>query len=87
MNDGYIELVIAIINQATKDYKSALRREKKKQKEKQKKKNQKALRDCESFFLSEWGQLLTHENGELIIQRCKKEVAEEKSRKKKKGVI
>ena len=63
----YINLIIAIIEQATKDYKNALRG----------KKSQR-IKECERFFLSEWGQLLTHENGEHIIKRCRREVAEER---------
>ncbi len=72
MSDRYIDLAIAIIEQAKKDYKDSLRGKKTMKKE------------CERFFLSEFGQTLTFGNGELIIERCRKEVAQEKTRKRKK---
>lgn len=77
MSDRYIDLAIAIIEQAKKDYKDALRGKRTEKKEIMK-------RECERFFLSEWGQTLTFGNGELIIERCRKEVAQEKTRKRKK---
>ena len=63
---GRIELRIAIIEQANKDYKNALlghdRRE---------------VIKLEKFYRSAWGELLTDHNGENIINRIKKEVEHE----------
>lgn len=72
MNELYAELAGAIIRQGMKDYKSALR-------------GGKATRakELEKFFLSGYGQLLSMGHGELIIERCQKEV--KAGRKKKNG--
>lgn len=67
---GYISLMAAIIEQAVTDYKQAL-----------KECDGRTIRECERFFLSEWGQALTWDNGENIMQRCRREVAEEKKKK------
>lgn len=79
----YIELVIAIIEQAVKDYKKALKDCDDKSRIVQAK-AQSTKRECEKFFLSEWGQLLTDGHGQLIIERCRREVAEEKKAEEKK---
>ena len=39
----------------------------------------------ERWFLSDWGQILSLDNGELIIEKCQKEVEEEFNRKKRGG--
>ena len=63
---GYLELQIAIINQANEDYRTALMENKRKKIEK-----------LEKFYLSTWGQLLTDYNGENIISRIRREVKNE----------
>ena len=60
---GYLELQIAIINQANEDYRTALMENKRKKIEK-----------LEKFYFSTWGQLLTDYNGENIISRIRREV-------------
>lgn len=77
MNDGYIELIIAIIEQAKKDYKEALKDIDSISQE-TREKAQKRKRECERFFLGKWGQTLTDGHGRLIMNRCKEEVAQEK---------
>lgn len=58
MEDGYINLAAAIVIQAQKDYRSALRT------------GDKFKADSlEKFFLSDWGQLLSADNGEYIIKK------------------
>ena len=37
----------------------------------------------ENFFLSDWGQLLTGDNGEYIIERCRKNCRRVKSTKRR----
>lgn len=65
MADGYELLIAAIIQQAIQDYRVAL------------KDNTRAgaarATSLERFFLSEWGQLLSLGNGELIVSRVKAE--------------
>ena len=71
MEECYINLIIAIIEQAKADYKNALRGKRTAEKEK-------TIRECERFFLSGWGDMLMNGNGEYVMQRCRKEVAQEK---------
>lgn len=91
ITDGYINLQAAIIERAVADYKSALKgceKEPKADDEKAQsryKKAQKTKRECEKFFLSKWGQTLTNGKGKLIICRCKREAAHEKTRKRKRS--
>ena len=70
MKDRYFDLMIAIIKQAVEDYKAALRGKKTAAKIK-------TIRECEKFFLSKWGQTLTDGNGQIVIDRCRGEVAQE----------
>ena len=60
--DGYDALKVAIIRRAVSDYNISLR--------KNDLFHQKKL---EKFFLSEWGQMLSDNYGEYIIEQCKKE--------------
>lgn len=57
----YEPLRAAILRQAVKDYKSALKQN-----------NQCEIAKLESFFLGEWGQLLSYGHGEYIIDTCKR---------------
>ena len=62
MVDGYTLLQIAIVRRAIGDYILAL-----------KKNNPAEKSKLERFFLSEWGQSLSGNRGEVIIERCKKQ--------------
>lgn len=53
-------LVNAMVEQAVKDYRDALR-----------KKDDYVIGDCETFFRSEWFEYLTDVSGELIIEKIK----------------
>ena len=64
-------LEAAILAVATEDYKEALRRQREGA---DSLKVDKAVRKLEKFFLSEWGQLLSGDLGELIIEKCRQEV-------------
>jgi hypothetical protein len=66
MDYCYVELYAAIVKQAMADYKAALKCESKKA--------LKTRRECENFFLSEYGQMLSVNNGERIIKMCRDEV-------------
>lgn len=68
--DGYIKLTEAIIKQAIKDYKAALVKSATQPREAS------TAKSLERFFLSKWGQCLSFDHGELIIERTKKEVAQ-----------
>ena len=71
MDTCYTKLANAIIIQAAKDYKKALRRLKKFPRDKE------ALhtkRDCERFFRSGWFERLTDLNGEVLIRKLNEEV-------------
>lgn len=63
MPEGYEELRCAIVLQAVKDYRKALKYGKPHE--------AKAL---EKWFLSEWGQLLSRDNGAYIIEKVKQDV-------------
>ena len=66
---NYEYLTIAILQQAAKDYRSALKR-----------KNKKQIARLEKWFLGDWAQLLSNDMGEIIIEKCRKQVGENKRR-------
>lgn len=71
----YEKLANAIILQAVSDYRAALKKVKKNPK------NRDAMDEAlqiEQFFRSEWYQVLTSVDGEYLIDRLRKEVAESK---------
>ncbi|MGI6633810.1 MAG: hypothetical protein ACOX7B_01335 [Christensenellales bacterium] len=73
MNDTYERLSNAIVLQAVKDYRNALKRLKKHPQ------NEKALntkREVERFFRSDWYASLTTVDPEMLITKLKKEVIE-----------
>ena len=59
----YDVLRFAIIQQAVKDYESALRR-----------RNESKFLTLERWFMSDWGQFLSGDLGEQIIEKCKERV-------------
>lgn len=61
MEKGYERVREAIIHQAIYDYKKALR-----------KRNGGSIKALEHWFLSEWGEALSGNNGEYIIEQCRK---------------
>lgn len=61
----YERLRIAIVSAAVQDYKAAIRKSKK---DGRKCEKEVAL---ERFFLSGWGQFLSGDNGQLIIEKCR----------------
>lgn len=63
MEEGYIKLQCAIVQQAIKDFKKALRQ-----------KNAAHIQALERWFLSPWGQRLSENNGARIIAVIKQEV-------------
>lgn len=70
MADPYENLANAIVLQAVKDYRDALKRLKKKPG------NQAAMSDameCERFFHSGWYKTLTSVDGEYLIQKLREE--------------
>ncbi len=67
-------LEVAILKVAAEDYKEALIRQ---ATEMESLKNQREVRKLEKFFLGPWGQLLSNNLGELIIERCRQEVRNE----------
>jgi hypothetical protein len=77
---GYVSLVAAIIEQAVTDYKEALKHCND-ESQRVRENAEKMKKDCESFFLIEWGQMLSQDFGEHIIARCRREVAEEMNEK------
>ena len=73
MNDVYERLSNAIVLQAVKDYRNALKRLKKHPQ------NEKALntkREVERFFRSDWYASLTTVDPEMLITKLRKEVIE-----------
>ena len=71
METCYTNLANAIIIQAAKDYKKALRRLKKFPRDKEVRHTK---RDCERFFRSGWFERLTDLNGEVLIRKLNEEV-------------
>ena len=70
--NGYKELANAIIIQAVKDYRKALKPDDRRCKcYKQERK-----REVEEFFRSEWFTVLTNISGEMIIRKLRVEVKE-----------
>ena len=70
MNDVYERLSNAIVLQAVKDYRNALKRLKKHPQ------NEKALntkREVERFFRSDWYATLTSVDGEMLIRKLREE--------------
>lgn len=63
--DGYKELANAIILQAAKDYRKALKYDERGHK-----------REIEKFFRSGWFSILTNVSGEMLIQKLRAEVKE-----------
>lgn len=59
--DGYELLRVAIIKRAMRDYKLALKKD-----------DQRKISHLERWFLSNWGQLLSCNNGAYIIRECKR---------------
>lgn len=72
MGESYINIAAAIVKQAMADYKAALKANKKN-----------LIHECEQFFLSAWGQTLSANHGEYIIERCRKEVEAESEEEEK----
>lgn len=72
---NYTFLTNAIILQAVKDYRLALRYERDlRYNQEMQHSYRKLLRECERFFRSEWFSALTTVNGNTIIKKLRKEV-------------
>lgn len=67
---GYERVQFAIVTQAIKDYKIALKR-----------KNKAQISELEQWFLSAYGQALSGNNGEFIIKKCRECVGMKRKRK------
>lgn len=75
MDEAYIKLSNAIIIQAARDYRKALKR----LKEHPHDMDARGVKDeCERFFSSQWYSQLTNVDGKLIIRRIMEEMEEEK---------
>ena len=71
METCYTNLANAVILQAAKDYRRALRRLKKAPWDKEAKRRK---RECERFFLSDWFKILTSLNGDVLLDDLYREV-------------
>lgn len=71
--DGYQTLANAVVAQAAKDYREALRRLRE---HPDSPAAEQTRRECESFFRSAWYGMLTDINPEYIIRRIREEEAE-----------
>ena len=76
--DGAMRLAGAILSEAVDTYKKLLLSYKLSGDESLKY----AYTNIERWFLSDWAQILSLDNGELIIEWCQKEVDEEFNRKR-----
>lgn len=61
--DGYEKLAVAILQQAAKEYQTAL-----------KKRDGDKIAYFENWFMGEWAQLLSRDSGEIIIRKCQERV-------------
>ena len=68
--DGYENLANAIILQAVKDYRKALR---KLNRNSQNKDARRTVSEVEKFFRSDWYKTLTSVDGELLIKKLREE--------------
>jgi len=71
IDDAYTKLANAIIEQAVKDYRVALRTLKKK---KDNEAAERVKRDVERFFRSKWFEVLTSIDPKMLISKLKDEV-------------
>lgn len=71
---GAENLCVAVIGRAANDYVILLRRKRPNEAELA------AIKELERFFLSSWGQWLSHDNGETVMRRCR-----ESAKRKRKG--
>lgn len=69
--NGIENLAHAIILQAVKDYRKALKILKRQPRHKESKE---MVADCEGFFLSKWFTTLTNIDGKVLMEKLKKEV-------------
>ena len=76
MDERYKCLADGILAQGIKDYTSALNRN-----------DTKVIRECESFFRSDWGQMLSEGMGEHVIKKVRELVEAERKKKKKKRSV
>ena len=72
--DGYTDLANAIIEQAVRDYERVYRRLRKNP-ESQKAKED--LRELESFFYSEWYEVLTDLDASYLLRKIRERIEEE----------
>ena len=72
---GYERVQLAIVTQAIKDYKIALKR-----------KNKAQIIELEQWFLSPYGQKLSGNNGEYVIKKCRECVGMKRKKKNVKNI-
>lgn len=72
--NGWELLQGAILNRAIRDYRIALRR-----------KDPARIAELEGFFRSDYGQLLSGDHGEYILEKVKEMVEEERRRRRRNG--
>ena len=61
--NGHEKLAVAILQQAAKEYQTALKR-----------RDTDKITYFENWFVGEWAQLLSHDTGEIIIRKCQERV-------------
>ena len=72
IDDIYVHLKTAILEQAVKDYRTALKR------------NDTYLADyLERWFMSGWGEFLSNNSGAFIVEKVKKQVEEWRAKNKR----
>lgn len=76
VNERYEALAAAILQQAVVDYKKIASKKTKNKNDEKAKASE--LKTIERFFLSGYGQSLSYHHGEYIVERCRKEAAQEK---------
>lgn len=74
MTDGYENLANAIVLAAVRDWRAAVKKLKKRPKHEL---SLQMKAECEQFFRSEWFQILTSVDGEVVLRKLKQEAEDD----------
>lgn len=78
LTNRYVDLAAAVVLKAMEDYKTVLKKVNAETDEKKKNRYKRKKKQLEQFFLGDYGQLLSAYNGQRLIEKCRKEVEENK---------
>lgn len=76
--EAYGNLRIAILQQAVEDYRKAIKKTQSTDKY-EKRQGTYTKNSLERFFLSEWGELLSGDNGQFIVDKLREEMQQDET--------